>query len=130
MSDIQGFLKKSEGLLGVTTEADIDALKDTLEALRKVSPDLIDSKIFERLSRLVDSVKIARDTQVKVANLSVEVKNLQSKLEKLTNSLHSLKTSFDSLDQNLTFNTESERQRNKKLGMVLEGLEQYLRRHT
>jgi len=48
LSELETFLEKSEKLLGSPSEADLKAVKDTLEALRKVSPDLIDAKIFER----------------------------------------------------------------------------------
>lgn len=124
------FLKKTDKLLGTPSEADINAVKETLEALRKVAPDLVDSKIFERLSRLVDSVQIAKDTQKQVNRLAFDVKNLEIKTQKLTETLQSMKDSFDSLEGRLSFEVESQAHRNKKLMSVLEGLDQYLRRHT
>jgi len=130
MSEVKAFLEKSNKLLGAPTEADIKEVKATLEALRKVSPDLVDSKIFERLSRLVDSVQIAKDTQMHVNALAADVKRLEAKTIKLTEELNLMANSFDKLDQTLTFEMESQRQRNKKLAVVLDGLEQYLRRHT
>jgi len=78
----------------------------------------------------VDSAQVAKDTQIHVTRLASDVKSLEAKTEKLTQTLESVKASFDSLDQRLTFEAESQRQRNKKLGVVLEQLEQYLRRYT
>ena len=129
MSEVEAFLKRSEKLLGTPSEADIKAVKDTLEALRKVSPDLIDSKIYERLSRLVDSAEIARDTQKQVNGLGFDIKNLQLKLANLTDSLESMKESFNQVDRRLTLEVDGQRSRNKKLVETLELLNQYLRRH-
>lgn len=130
MSEVEVFLKRTDKLLGSPNKPDITAVKDTLDALRKVSADVIDGEISERLSRLVDTVQIAKDTQEKVNCLALEVKNLATKNNKLTKTLQSIKVSFDVLERRLTFDAESRRHRNKKLAGVLEGLEQYLRRHT
>lgn len=130
MSELEAFLERTDKLLGTPTETDVKAVKDTLEALRKVSPDLIDSKIYERLSRLVDSVQIAKDTQQQVKALSLNVKTLEAKTAKLTQTVQLMRDIFNSLDRRLTFDAESQRHRNKKLAVVLEGLDQYLRRHT
>lgn len=126
---VEKFLTKTQKLLGVPVEADINRVKDTLEALRKVRPDLIDAKIFERLSRFVDSVKIAKDTQVQVKGLSSDVDKLKAETVRLIQNMQIMKESFDGLERRLMFNAESERQTKKKLGVVLEGLEQYLRRY-
>ena len=129
LSELETFLEKSEKLLGSPSEADLKAVKDTLEALRKISPDLIDAKIFERLSRLVNSVEIAKDTQRQVADLALKIKTLEIKIGALTSTLQMVKAGFDSLERRLMLDAESERVRREKLGVVLEELEQYLRRH-
>lgn len=130
MSELKAFLKKTDKLLGTPSEADVNAVKDTLEALRKVAPDLVDSKIFERLSRLVDSVQIAQNTQKQVNLLALNVKNLEIKTRKLTETLQFMKNSFDGLERRLTFDANSQAHRNKKFVETLELLNQYLRRHT
>lgn len=130
MSNVQDFLKKSQGLLGETAEADINALKETLKSLRKVSPDLIDAKIFERLTRLVDSVQIAKDTQNQVNVLASNIKKLEGEATVLKEKMQAMKQSFGELDRRLTFEAESQNHRNKKLATVLDQLEQYLRRHS
>jgi len=130
MENVEEFLKRSDKLLGTPTQADMEALKGTLEALRKVSPDLIDSKIFERLSRLVDSVKIARDTQAKIDNLTKSVQNQQKKLDHLTTTIYAMNRTFNQLDTHLTVASETNRQLKQKQKLVLDMLEQWLRKHS
>jgi len=75
------------------------------------------------------SEEIAKDTQKQVADLALKIKTLEVKIGALTSTLQMVKAGFDSLERRLMLDANSERVRREKLGVVLEGLEQYLRRH-
>jgi len=136
-SKVEDFLKQSSELLGTLPSEDLKAVKDALEALRKVSPELIDEKVFARFQSLIDTKALVDSLQVKI-DASVEALNelkgehinLQNQVKTLIKGLGETQKAFDVLERRLTFDAESTRQRNEKLGFVLEGLEQYLRRHT
>jgi len=127
MSDIKLFLEKSRDLIG---DSDFEAVKDTLEALLKVNPDLVDSVFYERISRLIDSARISKETQLQVHRLSAVVDKQQKSMDKLTQQLQSIGDSFTQLHDQLLRNVTRDQQIRQKLHDVLTELEQYLRRHS
>jgi len=127
MSDIEQFLRKSKDLIG---DSDFEAVKDTLEALLKVNPDLVDSVFYERISRLIDSARISRDTQEQVRHLTAVVDKQQKSMDKLTEQLESIGASFTQLHDQILRNVTRDQQTRQKLNFVLGELEQYLRRHS
>ena len=92
MSDIKLFLEKSRDLIG---DSDFEAVKDTLEALLKVNPDLVDSVFYERISRLVDSAQLARATQARIIELSAAIDQQKKSLTILAEQSRSMQASFD-----------------------------------
>lgn len=141
MSTVAEFITKSNELLGLTFEGDFKDVKDTFEALHKNRPDLISNDTFQRLTQLLDSVKIAYDTQKQVNTLSFHVQKLQENMvkhtrklgdetKKLTSAFQAMTRVFTDLERRARMDGEAQTQRNKKLVGVLNKLEQYLRIHT
>jgi len=84
-------LKKSKKLLEASmVEADSQAVRDIVNALLKVNPDLIDAETFQRISRLVEPLQVALDTQIQIDILSLNIKDQQEKLGELTREIESL----------------------------------------
>jgi uncharacterized coiled-coil DUF342 family protein len=136
MSEIEGFLEKTKILIGDSSPS-LDDVKTALEALRKVSPELVDEQIYERFKSLVDTKELVDGLKVKVDSCVNSVDELrdsqteiQNKIESLTQTLQQTKESFDGLYQRMVHELESQKKRNDKLTFVLDGLEQYLRRHS
>jgi len=127
MSDVKLFLEKSRDLIG---DSDFESVKDTLEALLRVNPDLVDSVFYDRISRLVDSARISKDTQAQVHRLSIAVDEQRKSMDQLSDRLKSMNDSFNRLHSQLVRDNEKDRQTRQKLNFVLDGLEQWLRRHS
>lgn len=116
-----------------------------MDAIREANPEFLEvSRICDELSQFIVDMEKDADVASKIDEFRQELKDFQRNLNVLSNAvnqlgtenkkvnktLDSLKTSFNNLEQRLTFNVESESARNKKLTFVLNGLEQYLRRHS
>jgi predicted transcriptional regulator len=133
MSEIEGFLKKSKGLIG-DSKLNLDDAQASLEVLRKVSPELVNLSIFKSLvdtQNLVDSLKQKVDGYtVKFDSYEAELGKLQKKIDSLTVNTQNTDESFKELYRKLSFEVERQKSRNDKIAVVLEGLDQYLRRHS
>jgi len=136
MGEIEGFLEKTKALIG-DSAVSLDDVKTALEALRKVSPELVDEQIYERFKSLVDTKELVDGLKVKVDSCVNSIDGLhdsqieiQNKIESLTQTLQKTKESFDVLEQRMILELKSQKTRNDKLTFVLDGLEQYLRRHS
>jgi len=133
MSEIEQFLKKSKGLIG-DSKLDLDDAQASLEVLRKVSPELVNLSIFKSLvdtQNLVDSLKQKVDGySQKLGNYEMELKELMKKTDSFSANMQKQRESFDELYRKLSFEVERQKGRNDKIAVVLEGLDQYLRRHS
>ena len=130
MSEVEAFLKRSKGLIGDSEEVDPETLKKMVDALRKVSPDLADSVLISWFSRLIDGLQIAVDTQAQMERLIARFDSLEKKVDRSIRQSQEAKASSDRLHGDILRKNESERQMRQKKMSVLEGLDQYLRRHS
>lgn len=137
MSDkIQQFIQESKHLLG-PTEEDLETVKNALDTLRRVSPELVDEKLFERFQKLVDTKALVESLQVRIDSsntaidaLTQQTNVLQAQIRALTDQMKKTKESYETVMVRLNVDAESWRQLRKSVGETLEMLNQYLRVHT
>lgn len=136
MSEVKKFLERTKHLIG-EDEASLDDVQKALDALRKVSPELVDEKIYSRFKSLVDTKNMVEELKAKVDMFTLKVAGLEKahgeltrKVEKYTSTLKAAGDSFNTMHDQVMVLTTSQKQRNDKINGVVEELDNYLRRHS
>ena len=126
---VESVIDRSLRLLeGGEKQPSVEDLKATLDVLRQISPEL-DAKLYERLSRLVDSKALAEDTRTSVDALRGAVEKLGVEVAALKTRYEAAENRNGELLRRVGLDLEANRVLREKQRNVLELMEQYLRRH-